>query len=482
VGRRTLELSAPARLVSILVGNSIHKALVTYFQASGSDYLTQIWTMKSIWVHVCAPMNQLDSCLERLNGRINWEKRLRKGAMRVDLAPMVDLMRRLGDPHQKWRTVHVAGTKGKGSVARLIAGGLMAADYSVGVYASPHVEHMRERIRIDSNWIADEAFAQALSQVLDVRDQAEIEGTDAAEATWFDLVTATGFLCFAQAGVDWAVVEVGLGGRLDSTNVVHGDLCVIPSIELEHTDILGSTRREIALEKAGILKVGSVLALGVPLDRSLGLDADAGSAIARVAVDGGIYWENVAPEGSYAQRNLALAAKGLDLLSKRGYSRLSGSLLTPQVVAGASLPGRAEICSYQGVPVVLDGAHVPTSVSGVLQQCGLMGLPQREPQVVLALGQDKDAGGILKALYGAVDRVHSTSVEGSLHRDAVELANEARGFGLEVQDHIQPLEALSAAAVGAKPDGWVLVIGSLHLVGALRSHMNCPDPRVHHHE
>ncbi len=423
-------------------------------------------------------MPELETCLERLNGRINWEKRLRKGAMRVDVAPMVDLMERLGNPHRKWRAVHVAGTKGKGSVARLIAGGLERAGYSVGVYASPHVEHMRERIRIGSDWVSDEALAAALHAVLNVRDQAQIAGTDAKDATWFDLVTATGFLCFAQAGVDWAVVEVGLGGRLDSTNVVRGELCVIPSIDLEHTDILGSTKRAIAEEKAGILKLGSVLALGVPPDRSLGYEADAGSAIARKAVDLGVYWETVPEEGTFEQRNLALAGLGLELLARRGFSRLSAALLTSQVQAAARLPGRAENCSYGDVSVVLDGAHVATSVQGVLDQCNRSSLPQ----VVLALGQDKDAAGILKALSGAVDRVYCTSVEGSLHRDAVELAGEARGFGLETQVHSQPLDALSAAAQRAASNGWVLVIGSLHLVGAVRGQLQCPDPSANHYE
>ncbi len=423
-------------------------------------------------------MSDLDTCLLRLNGRINWEKRLRKGAMRVDVAPMVDLMGRLGNPHTKWRAVHVAGTKGKGSVARLIAGGLAAAGYSVGVYASPHVEHMRERIRIGSNWVSDGALARALNEVLDARDRAEKEGTDAGEATWFDLVTAAGFLCFARAGVDWAVVEVGLGGRLDSTNVVHGELCVIPSIELEHTDILGSTKRLIAEEKAGILKLGSVLALGVPPDPTLGYEGDAGSAIVRKALELGIYWDTVPALGTFEQRNLALAGLGLDLLANRGFSILSGALLTSQVQAAARLPGRTEKCSYAGVTVVLDGAHVATSVQGVLDQCDMPGLPQ----VVLALGQDKDVVEILKALSGAVDRVYCTSVEGSLHRTAADLVREARGFGIRAQAHTQPLDALSAAAKEAQSGGWVLVIGSLHLVGAVRSQLHCFDPTAMHHE
>jgi len=409
--------------------------------------------------------------LARLNARINWERKLRSGAMRVDVAPMVDLMVRLGNPERAFRSIHVAGTKGKGSVARLLGEGLREAGYSVGVYASPHVERLNERVHLDQGWIDDAALAAALFDVLEAREAAERVGTEGAGATWFDLVTAAAFVAFRAAAVDWAVVEVGLGGRLDSTNVIHGDLCVITSIDLEHTDILGSTRVAIAREKAGILKVGCVLALGVPADRSRGAQEDAGAEIARIAANLGIYWEVVPPTASFAATNQALARRGLELLGKRGWERLGPDCLTAAAIARAQLPGRLEVFSTAGVTVVLDGAHVASSVASALRQLSEREFAKRPPQVVLALGQDKDAASILKTLSGVADRVHCTSVEGSLHRDPAQLAALAADQGLVSQAHTSPTDALSNALERAQPDGWVLVIGSLHLVGALRGRL-----------
>ncbi len=418
----------------------------------------------------------LHATLERLNGRINWEKRLRKGAMRMDLASMRDLMERLGHPERSFRAVHVAGSKGKGSVSRLIAEGLRAAGFSVGVYASPHVERLNERVRLNAAWIDDDALARCLHQALEAREAAEQAGTAGTEATWFDLVTAAAFCAFREAEVDWAVVEVGLGGRLDSTNVVRGELCVITTIDLEHTDILGETRALIAAEKAGILKPGSVLACGVPRDASRGRDEDAGRVIATQAANLGVYWECTQPRGTFDQRNQALARLGLDLLGGRGIvgpnGVLSGDCITEGAVAAARLPGRLEKFSAQGVPVVLDGAHVASSLQAVLDQLEAQKVAIGSPQVVLALGQDKDARALLKTLVGRADRVHCTSVEGSLHRPPAELEALASSLGLAAQTHATPDEALRSALREAGRDGWVLVTGSLHLVGALRSQLS----------
>ncbi len=418
----------------------------------------------------------LSTELQRLNGRINWELRLRKGAMRVGIESMQDLMERLGHPERAFRVVHVAGSKGKGSVARLIAEALRAAGFAVGVYASPHVESMRERIRLPEGWIDESRLAACLQEVLNVRDLAESEGTAASSATWFDLVTAAAFCAFRSANVDWAVVEVGLGGRLDSTNVVRANLCVITSIELEHTDILGETRAEIAAEKAGILKPGSVLACGVPPDASRGRAQNAGLVIATQAANTGVYWECVEPRGTFAERNQALARLALDLLGGRGVHApkgpLHGGWLTPGVIAAARLPGRLEKLSCQGIPVVLDGAHVAASLQGVLDQLESEDVAKGQPQVVLALGQDKDARALLKTLVGRADRVHCTSVEGSLHRPPADLEALASALGLATQTHSLPSQALRSALQGAEPDGWVLVTGSLHLVGALRSELS----------
>ena len=423
----------------------------------------------------------LESTLARLNGRINWERKLRQGAMRVDLAPMEDLMGRLDHPERAVRVVHVAGSKGKGSVARLIAEGLRSAGFAVGVYASPHVETIHERIRLDGDWVSDAPLAEALHRVLEARDAAEAEHTAASDATWFDLVTAAAFCCFRAAGLDWAVVEVGLGGRLDSTNVVQPSLCVITSIELEHTDILGTTRSAIAREKAGILKLGSVLACGVPPDRSRGIAEDAGHVIATTAMNLGIYWECITPKGSFDERNQSMARLGLNLLGERGIQAPRGSmhagLITPEVIEAARLPGRLEKFSAGGVPVVLDGAHVAASLTAVFDQLEGEEFAKAHPQVVFALGQDKDATALLKTLVGRADRVHCTSVKGSLHRPPAELEVLASEAGLASQTHNSPRQALRHALDAAGANGWVLVTGSLHLVGALRPELRAQASR-----
>ena len=216
-----------------------------------------------------APRVELAAVLARLDALTNWELRPR-GGMRVDLEPMRDLMRRLDDPHQGFRSLHVAGTKGKGSVSALLESALLRAGWRAGRYASPHVEKVTERVSILGRDVDEAVLAFALTRVLDAHEAGKLARTAAGLASWFDILTASAFLMFKEAGLDWAVVEVGLGGRLDSTNVVPSEIAVVTNIELEHTEILGSTRAAIAGEKAGILKPGSVLVTSLPAEDEAG--------------------------------------------------------------------------------------------------------------------------------------------------------------------------------------------------------------------
>ena len=194
----------------------------------------------------------LQGTLARLDARIDWERRDRSAGWRVDLDPIHDLLVRTGRPDRGFRICHVAGSKGKGSVASLIAAGLRRAGRRVGVYASPHVERIHERIALDGTPIDDAGLVRALTAALDAVEEAERDGGAAAGASWFDIVTAAALCAFRDAGVDWAVLEVGLGGRLDSTNAIDPPaLAVVMTIALEHTAILGSTLAEIAAEKGG---------------------------------------------------------------------------------------------------------------------------------------------------------------------------------------------------------------------------------------
>lgn len=406
-----------------------------------------------------------------LDARIDWERRDR-GGMRVDVAPSLDLCSRLGDPQRALRTVHVGGTKGKGSVASLIAAGLQAAGWRVGLYSSPHVERITERVRLQGREVEDDLLASGIDAALAAREAAEREGTPAAGASWFDLFTAGAFHALRAGGAEWAVIEVGLGGRLDSTNVLEAALAVLTSIDLEHTAVLGSTREAIAREKAGILKAGLPLVCGVPAH---GGEDDPGRVIAERAQELGCPMRLVPRGATIAATNLALARTALEALGRCGHGApdgtpLAGDLLTEDLAAAAQLPGRLERRQGpSGVPVVLDGAHVGSSIERVLDDLeGAQGL-QGRPQVVLALARDKDHAGILKALRGRVDRVHSTTVPSGIHLEAASLAQRVQEGGLDGEEVADARDALHrACARAAASGGWVLGIGSLYLVGALR--------------
>ena len=179
-------------------------------------------------------------------------------------------MERLGSPHLGFRVVHVTGTKGKGAVCALVEAAMRRAGLSVGRYASPHLHRVNERISSNGIAVSDNDLAAALRAAIDAYNSARLDGTPAADATWFDMVTAAAFVSFKAAGVAWVVAEVWLGGRHDSTNVLNGEIAVVTNVELEHTEVLGKTRAAIAYEKAGILKPSAVLVTPLHRDDEVG--------------------------------------------------------------------------------------------------------------------------------------------------------------------------------------------------------------------
>lgn len=399
--------------------------------------------------------------------------------MRVDLEPMRDLCRRLGDPERSLRTIHVAGTKGKGSVTSLLQAGLERAGFRTGGYLSPHVERVNERVLLRGRPIADEPLARALESALAARDAAAARGTAASHATWFDVLTAAAFLALVEAEVEWAVVECGLGGRLDSTNVLLPGPCVITNIDLEHTAILGTTRAAIAAEKAGIIKPGGLLVSGVG-----GPGDEAGAVIEAAARRHGVPVVRVDPgaDAFFEARNVALAGAVLEALGHGGVvaprsgQPLGRALLDVSTVQGARLPGRVETRVDRGVTVVLDGAHVPSSTALLMRELAERPDLVGPPVVVLGMGREKDAEGILKALSGRVDRVLCTRVGPGPHRDPAALVEAAQRWGIGAEAVEPPGQAYARARDVLTPGGWVLVTGSLHLVGALRGPIACRHP------
>ena len=197
--------------------------------------------------------------IDYIESYTDWEKvPMPHDPINYDLRRMEELLARLGNPHLTARSVHIAGTNGKGSIAAMIASALSASDYTTGLYTSPHLHTWRERIRVNGELISEEEFV-ALVERLKPEVEAVNQKATYGELTTFELVTALGFAHFNLKGVDFQVLEVGMGGRFDATNVIHPEVCLLSSISFDHTEVLGNSLAEIAAEKAGIIKPGSVV-------------------------------------------------------------------------------------------------------------------------------------------------------------------------------------------------------------------------------
>ncbi|MGR8959943.1 bifunctional folylpolyglutamate synthase/dihydrofolate synthase [Rhizobium leguminosarum] len=423
---------------------------------------------------------RLSNSLAELDQLTNWERRPR-GDMRVDLEPMRDLARRLGDPQNSFRIVHVAGTKGKGSTCALIEAGLARAGFSVGRYASPHVMHITERVSIDGRPVGEERLADALGAALSAFKDARREATAGQGATWFDILTVSALLIFRSERVEWAVLETGLGGRWDSTNIVQSDVAVITNIDLEHTEILGKTRAAIAFEKAGIIKRGAAVVTLLP-------EADeAGTVVSARAAELGcaLRRPTVPADATIEQRNVAVAGAVLDVLGKMGVMTKGASamseplgeqLLDPSTIEAARLPGRLEklaVVTSHGdnakVNVVLDGAHVPFNLAAVLSDLSQEEKYRAPCIAVMSIADDKDAAGLLSTMVRYDMSIIFTTV-GARSRSPEQLKTMADTLGLLSIVMLDPLEAYQEALAGATESGaWVLVTGSLYLVGIIRA-------------
>jgi len=282
------------------------------------------------------------------------------------------LDRTLGSPHRAFRSVHVGGTNGKGSVSAKIAEGLRAEGFRVGIYTSPHISCVRERIRIDGEMIPEEAVMRHLSSIFSlVSDQkkfqkfdssfpVQLRGSLADESySFFDVLTELAFLYFREERIDWAVVEVGLGGRLDATNVIHSDLAVITSIGYDHMDILGDTLEKIAREKAAIAKMGIPFIVG-PNAAPFFPNAEAVLPI----------------EGFYDEENSAIAAAALRRLGISERSIEIGIRIRPK-------------CRFEVIGnTVLDAAHNPHAFRRLIEALGIH-FPGETFHFIVAFSKEK---------------------------------------------------------------------------------------------
>jgi dihydrofolate synthase/folylpolyglutamate synthase len=355
---------------------------------------------------------------------IAWVESLSPWPEEFGLDRMRRLLADLGEPQRSFPTIHLVGTNGKTSTARMCAALLAAAGKSVGVYTSPHVTGWEERIQLNGEPVDLEA---ALARV---RPAAQALG-----ATQFEALTAAALAAFAAAGVDVAVVEAGLGGRLDATNVLDAPVVVLTNVDLEHTDVLGETREEIAREKLAVIRPGATAVLGEPEWERQAREAGA----AAVVVTG--------------RSNLALAVAAAE------------SFLDEPVDPGAAetlaVPGRLERRGESPLEI-WDGAHNLAGVGYVLAR-----LPARRYVVVASILEDKDVDGMLAALSALGEVFVATRSSNSRALPAEDLAARAARFFPEAESVPVPTAALERARNLAGPEGAVLVTGSLYLLADL---------------
>lgn len=429
--------------------------------------------------------NSYQQALDYLYSFIDYETmHLPRSAVNYDLRRVEELLFRLGNPHLAAKSVHIAGTKGKGSVAAMVAAALTASGYTTGLYTSPHLNELRERIRVNGELITEEEL-MALVEKLKPEVEVVNEKATYGQLTTFELLTALGFAHFKLKGVDFQVVEVGLGGRLDATNVIQPEVCIITSISLDHTDVLGNSLAEIAGEKAGIIKPGSMVVMSPQPDevaqviektclncdarlvrvgsdvvwQSLGFDSE--RQLLQVRGKLGSYELSIPLLGGYQLGNAATAVAALEVLAGKGFKISRDSIISG--LARVSWPGRFQILSHHPL-LVVDGAHNPDSARK-LKQSLVQYFAFDRAILVIGVSSDKDVAGIISELVSLFDKVIVTR---SRHPRAVSLEQLIAAFrrcGVEVQAVEAVSEALSLALSMAGARDLVCVTGSLFVVG-----------------
>jgi dihydrofolate synthase/folylpolyglutamate synthase len=402
--------------------------------------------------------------LAYLNQFINYERTQpqRYAPETLSLDRVNHLLDRLGRPDRAYRSIHIAGTKGKGSTAAMIESCLRAAGYRTGFYTSPHLHTFRERMRVDNEYIPREEFAQLV-------DELEPHLNAVEGVTWFEIVTALAFMFFARSQIDVAVLEVGLGGRFDATNVVTPLVSVITSLSMDHMNLLGNTIEQIAFEKAGIIKrhVPVVSAPQVP---------EALDVIRRVARMRGAKLIEPPPQpspdtqgrewtlplhGGHQLTNVSVAVTALHIANERGLT--IGEETIRQGLETVKWPGRLEVLSHDPL-VVVDGAHNGDSAQKLAAALREVFHIDRWTLIV-GISADKDIAAILDGLLPIAERVIVTRASNSRAANVETIGAQITDRGVEPTPTDSVAEAMEIAL---KDRASIIITGSLFTVADAR--------------
>jgi dihydrofolate synthase/folylpolyglutamate synthase len=418
--------------------------------------------------------------LEFLYGKLPMFTRIGEAALKKDLHNTIVLCERLGNPQDQFKTIHVAGTNGKGSTSHMLAAILQKAGYKTGLYTSPHLKDFRERIRINGKKIP-RTFVSTFVE-------AQRRSIEEIEPSFFEVTVAMAFSYFATEKVDVAVIEVGLGGRLDSTNIIHPDLSVITNISMDHTNILGNTLEEIAFEKAGIIKENVPAVVGekeMPSEGVFIKKAGASNASLEFASDH-YHVENVRQHagklrmnilndkqpvfenleldltGTYQLKNVVTVTAAVKQLVVGGYqipdTAVYQGLKAVKKITG--LQGRWQTIGHQPT-IVCDTGHNVAGIKEVLQN--IEATPHKQLHMVIGMVKDKDVTSVLKLLPGYAKYYFcQPALERAM--PALALQEKAQSFGLTGATYGTVKEALENAKRNAAHEDLIFVGGSTFTV------------------
>lgn len=424
--------------------------------------------------------------LEFLFSRLPMFQRIGPAAYKDNLDNTVLLDDFYGNPHRKFKTIHVAGTNGKGSVSHMLAAVLQASGYKTGLYTSPHLKDFRERIRINGEMISTD---DVVDWVENFRVNNELWNV---EPSFFELTVAMAFDYFAKEKVDIAVVEVGLGGRLDSTNIITPEVSIITNIGLDHTALLGESLEKIALEKAGIIKAGIPVVIGTTQTETkkvfeevaalklaplffadqeytigYGLTDLEGNPLLSVNKNGNRLYNQLKLDlkGTYQQLNLPAVLKTVELLREMGWEITDKDLLRGLANARkmTGLMGRWQVLGYNPL-LVCDTAHNAEGMELVVQQ--ITQTPYEKLHFVLGLVKDKDPEKLL-ALLPKEAAYYFTKASIPRAMDEKQLARLAADFGLTGLSYSSVLKAFDTARSRAGKNDMVFVGGSTFVVAEI---------------
>ncbi len=423
-----------------------------------------------------------EQTIEFLFSQLPSYQRIGKAAYKNDLNNIIAFDDRLGNPHRNFKTIHVAGTNGKGSVSHMISSFLQEAGYKTGLYTSPHLIDFRERIKIGGEMISCDAVSEFISR--------NEEFIGSLKPSFFEMTVAMAFDHFARSKVDVAVIEVGLGGRLDSTNIIEPVLSVITNIGHDHQDILGDTIEKIAFEKAGIIKKSVPVVIsetrketaGVFIKRASGLKSEVSFADQNftcnlqpeVDLNGergfvvtdlntGARYEGISPlGGDYQSKNIQAVFQAFKILGSklelRGKNLIDG---IKKVVVNTGLSGRWQILKRNPY-TVCDTGHNKEGLQYVIDQ--IMRVQKTGLHIIIGFVNDKDLHSVLPLLpKDAMYYFTKASVPRAL--DEKILKNEASVYDLKGDSYEDVETAIHAAAVAASPTDMIFIGGSTFVVG-----------------